>query len=87
MGTMTALAISQSDEMTLEQQIGLHFAANCYPPIPAIMIEPSIEAIDAMIDDEPDRLIDLPDGVSFRGYAYCTAYDIVDGHHLWSWVE
>ncbi len=73
-----------------------HLRSNHYPPVPAVMIDPCLEAIEAALDGEWDRLIQLPfdgerDGkpfqITWRGQDKAPADAIIDGHHLWSWVE
>lgn len=87
MGMLSALAMTDEElGMTLEQQIGMHFASNCYPPVPAIMIEPSIKALDLVNEGKGNVMVRLPEGVTFRGYPLAPAHEIVDQHRLYAWV-
>lgn len=87
MGMLSALAMQDEElGMSLEQQIGLHFQTNCYPPVPSIMIEPAIAALDAYNEGDHLALIDLPDGVRYKNFTKCSAYEIIDAHRLWAWV-
>jgi hypothetical protein len=81
-GTLSDLGI----ELTLEQQITMQLRGNHYPPVPYSMVQPCIEAIFACNGDESDRLIDLPEGVEWRGRKQAPAFAIVEGHHLDAWV-
>ena len=81
-GTLSDLGIN----LTLEQQITIQLRSNHYPPVPYSMVQPCIDAIQACNEDESDRLIDLPEGVEWRGQNQAPAHAIVEGHHLWNWV-
>ena len=86
MGALQAIAMSETD-LTLEQQLAWHLSSNCYPPIPASMVQPCIDAIDAYWADELDNFIKLPDGVSWRGSNSAPAREIIINHHLDSWCS
>ena len=67
MGMMTAMDLAGS-EVSLEQQLSIHFSSNCYPPIPKVMIPVAVAAIDAYWEEDYNRLIELPfDGVDRDG--------------------
>jgi len=74
-------------DLDLAQSIRIQLTANHYPPVPVSMVEPCIEAIYACNDDEHNKLIKLPDGVSWRGEDHAPAYAIVEGHHLDAWLN
>jgi hypothetical protein len=57
MGSITALGIKDS-VLDLETQILYHLRGNHYPPVPAEMVAPCIEAIDAYYDEDFDRMIE-----------------------------
>jgi hypothetical protein len=84
MGYNTALDLAESFD--LDQAILLHLRSNHYPPVPASMVEPCIDAIDAYYEEDYDKLIKLPEGVSWKGQDSCPASAIVDGHHLHAWL-
>jgi hypothetical protein len=87
MGMLSALAMTDEElGMSLEEQIGLHFVANCYPKVPAYMVAPAIEALDAYNSGERFKQIKLPEGVYFKNFDSCSAYEMIDGHRLWAWV-
>lgn len=87
MGYNFASDLATAPELNYRAQISLHLTSNHYPPVPTSMVTPCIEAIDACIQDEPDTLIDLPDGVLWRNQEQAPAWAIVEGHHLQAWLE
>jgi hypothetical protein len=50
------------------------------------MVEPCIEAIDAYHDEDYNRLIELPDGITWRNLYSAPASAIVEAHHLEAWL-
>jgi len=76
-----------ADDMgiSLRQQLSWHLTGNHYPPVPTSMIEPCIQAIEAVREGDSEREIALPEGVSWRGRETALAYAIVEGHHLQTW--
>jgi hypothetical protein len=90
MGELGARAMSEvCDDLgiDLRQQLSWHLGSNHYPPVPQSMIEACINAIDAGNEGDFDRLIDLPDGASWRGQKSAPAHAIIDGHHLNAWID
>ena len=83
MGSVTAIGLADS-VLDLETQIGYHLQGNHYPPVPLSMVQPCIDAIDAAYDEDYDRMILLPEGITWRGSAGAPAHAIIEGHHL-SW--
>ncbi len=77
-----------SDELglDLETAIGHHLRGNHYPPVPLSMVQPCIEAIDAYYEGDYYKLIEMPEGVSYRGDRYAPANAIVEQHHLDAWL-
>ena len=87
MGILSALAMQDEElGLTLEQQIGMHFTSNCYPQVPASMIEPAIKALDLVNEGKGSVMVRLPEGITFRGYPIAPAYAIVEQHRLEAWV-
>ena len=73
--------------LPIEDQIRIHLSANHYPPVPATMVQPCIEAIDAVNDAGLwDLEIPLPEGVSWRGLTTAPANAIIEAHHLDAWI-
>jgi hypothetical protein len=87
MGSLHAIELASGEFVpTLNDQIAIHFQSNCYPPIPQIMIPVAIEAIQAVNDEDFDRVIDLPEGVNFRNATTIKACQAVDALYLNAWV-
>ena len=87
MGRLYAEGIRET-ETSLEQQLAWHFTGNCYPPVPLQMIPVAVAAIEAIVSDgEWDRMIDLPEGVSFRGSDQVRAADVADQFRLDAWLD
>jgi hypothetical protein len=84
MGYNTALDLSET--LDLEMALSIHLQSNHYPPVPLSMVEPCIEAIDAYYDEDYNKLIEMPKGVSYRGDRYAPAHAIIDQHHLHAWL-
>lgn len=81
MGATQAMGFAEAVEdgtVDLRQAIGWHFSVNHFPPVPSSMIDPAIEAIEAVRDEEPDRMIDLPEPVRYRGVDQAPAWAIVE---------
>ena len=78
-----------SDEFSLglEGSIAMHLRVNHYPPVPTSMVQPCIDAIDAYWEEDLNREIELPEGVSWRGSTTAPAYAIIDAHHLSQWCQ
>jgi hypothetical protein len=66
MGLLNAMGMAALTD--LDTALRWHFQSNCFPPVPVQMVEPAKAAIAAVVDDEADQLIDLPEGVSHRRY-------------------
>ena len=86
MGSNFAHDLALLDDMAIERQIRIHLSANHYPPVPASMVEPCIEAIDAYYDEDYDRLITLPAPITWRDQNTAPASAIVEAHHLDAWL-
>lgn len=85
MGSVTAIGLADTT-LDLETQLLYHLKGNHYPPVPAEMVAPCIEAIDAFYDEDYGRLIDMPKvgdfQILYRGETQAPAHAIVDQHHL-----
>jgi hypothetical protein len=73
--------------LDLSTAISIHLTANHYPPVPTSMVLPCIEALEAYWEDEIDREIAMPEGVSYRGMNTAPAWAIIEQHHLEAWCE
>lgn len=90
MGYTYALGLLDS-ELSLEDAIKIHLTTNFYPPIPAEMAQPCIDAIDAYFEEDYDRLISLPEingfQVGYKGLTVAPAYAMMEQHRLYPWIE
>lgn len=85
MGYNFATELATDTTMELEQQIAIHFASNCYPPIPRFMIPVAIEAINAYNESDGSRVISLPAGVTFRNADQVTSFEAIEALRLEAW--
>lgn len=85
MGHSFGLALTEGD-LSMEAQLSIHLQYNHYPPVPQSMVPVCIEAIDAYWEDDTCRLIELPEGVTWRGSTKAPAWAIAEGHHLDPWT-
>jgi hypothetical protein len=89
MGSVTALGI-QDSVLDLETQILYHLKGNHYPPVPAEMVTPCIEAIDAYYEEDYDREIAMPMvgnfQILYKNKTTAPASAIVEQHHLRFWL-
>ncbi len=83
MGSVTAIGLADS-VLDLETQLGYHLQGNHYPPVPLSMVQPCIEAIDAAYDEDYNREIEMPEGITYKGKTTAPAHAIINQHHL-SW--
>jgi hypothetical protein len=85
MGYSTAYDLVES-VVDIHQSMAIHLTSNHYPPVPVSMVQPCIDAIYACDEEEYDKLIELPQGVMWRGQNSAPAHAIVEGHHLQPWL-
>lgn len=85
MGSVTAIGLAETT-LDLETQLLYHLKGNHYPPVPAEMVKPCIEAIDAAYDEDFNRMIDMPMvgdfQILYKGNTQAPAYAIIEQHHL-----
>jgi hypothetical protein len=87
MGSNFATELADYDlGLDLSTAIGIHLSSNHYPPVPNSMVLPCIEALEAYWEDETDREIPMPEGVSYRGQNTAPAWAIIEQHHLEAWL-
>jgi len=87
MGNNFATDLADMKDLSLENAIAIQLQSNHYPPVPLSMVQPCIEAIEAYWEDDSDRLIELPEPVTWRGQTTAPAHAIIVGHHLYAWCE
>ena len=90
MGSVTAIGLADS-VLDLETQILYHLKGNHYPPVPAEMVQPCIEAIDAAYDEDYDRMIDMPKvgdfQIMYKNSTQAPAWAIIEQHHLQFFID
>ena len=88
MGSNMAYDLASNDllDLDLDTQIQIHLTSNHYPPVPTSMVAPCIDAIDAYYDEDYNKLIEMPEGVSYRGEKFAPASAIIEQHHLDAWL-
>lgn len=79
-------SVDFANELDIEVAIGYHLQGNHYPPVPLSMVQPCIDAIDAYYEEDYNRLIEMPEGVFYRGMDHAPAHAIVEQHHLGAWL-
>lgn len=84
MGLNTALDLEEN--LSMEAGLAYHLQANHYPPVPVAMVDACIEAIEAYHEEDYQRLIELPAGISWRGESSAPASAIAEAHHLDAWL-
>ena len=90
MGSVTAIGLAETT-LDLETQLLYHLRGNHYPPVPAEMVAPCIEAIDAFYDEDYGRMIEMPMvgdfQILYKGMTHAPASAIVEQHHLDTFIE
>jgi hypothetical protein len=86
MGHTTAVAISELD-IPLKEQIEIHLVSNFYPPIPRFMAQTCVDALNAFWEQDTNRMIDMPEGVSYKGSTSAPAWAVVEQHRLSPWLD
>lgn len=86
MGMNTALDLAENLDISLENAIAMHLRGNHYPPVPLTMVQPCIDAIDAIHAGDGDTEIEMPEGVLYKGRTTAPAWAIAEQHHLHAWL-
>ena len=88
MGSNFANELASGDLLkNLDQQLSIHFQYNCYPPVPLIMIDTAIEAINHYNAGYFNELLSLPDGITYQGKDSARAYKIIQNFRLDAWID
>ena len=80
-------AFGLAELLDTEAAVEWHLQHNHYPPVPAAMVGPCLEAIGRVNDGEGGSLVDLQGVAQWRGQDAAPAWAIVDGHHLEPWID
>ena len=86
MGRLLAEELSELDTPLLKQ-IEVHLVSNFYPPVPAFMAQTCVDALNAYWEQDTNRMIDMPKGVSYKGSTSAPAWAIVEQHRLSPWLN
>lgn len=87
MGRMFAQDLSEMN-LDLNEMVAFHLRANCYPPVPLIMVAPCVDAITACNEEEFSRMIELPQGVEYKnGIKELTASFLVNEFRLEEFIS
>lgn len=87
MGSNFATELAEMDlGLSMEDAIAIHLQANHYPPVPRSMVKPCMDAINAYNEDEFNKLIELPEGITWRGETHAPTHAIIEAHHLQAWL-
>ena len=86
MGSNFANDLAAMADLSLSDAIGMHLRGNHYPPVPLSMVPICIEAINAYYEDDYNREIEMPEGVSYKGRNTAPAWAIIEQHHLDAWL-
>ena len=86
MGYTSALDMAANTD--LNTAVEWHLQYNCYPPVPVEMASTAVKAIEACVNEEPDILVELPEGVAFKdGRTAIAAFQVVELLRLNAFVE
>lgn len=73
-------------EMTdVRTAVSWHLTSNHYPPV-GFMLQPCLDAIEAVTEGDPTRYVDLPIGVEYKGDEVAPAWALVENFHLQSFL-
>ena len=75
------------EEVSLRTAVSWHLTSNHFPPVPDIMVEPCIEAIQNAEIGDWDTEISLPEGVGYKGLTVAPTWAMVEQHHLDSFIN
>jgi hypothetical protein len=90
MGKLTEMMIANTD-LPLDHKVAWHLRGNHYPPLPLIMVEPCVEAIELARLGYYTAEVKLPiheskDGepfqITWNGQDTAPVFAIVEAHHL-----
>lgn len=80
-------ARDMAGQTDLRTALSWHLTSNHYPPVPTSMVPICEQAIQAIVEEDYDREITLPAGVSWLGKDSAPARAIAEAHHLHSFIE
>lgn len=72
--------------LSLERAVTIHLTANHYPPVPTSMVPVCIEAIENANEGDFSARVDLPKGITWRGWSGAPTFAIIESYHLGEFV-
>ena len=89
-----AFAMVYADSHAFENGVKIHLTGNCYPPHPSYMVPIAVTAIKNVVKAEIfrdydllDKMIKLPEGVTFRGSNKVSSIQAVESLRLADFVD
>lgn len=86
MGHISLLGMLEVDS-DMDRVLAWHLGSNHYPPVPQTMIPVCKAALTACIENDPERLLALPEGVLWREQGEVPASQVVESLHLDGFLE
>lgn len=86
MGYVSLLGMLEA-EQDLDRVLGWHLGSNHYPPVPDTMIPVCKAALAACVEEDAERLLDLPEGILWQGQQQVPAFEVVESFHLHGFME
>lgn len=86
-------AKEMAGRVDLNTALHWHLSYNHYPPVPGAMVKPCKDAIEIARhwneDDEMDELVDLPEGIQYKGRDdfKAPALALIEDYHLHDFLE
>lgn len=86
MGYLQASEMANSG-LSLEQAVTWHLTSNHYPPLPQEFVQVALDAIEHAQTDEWDALVELPEGVLYRGSSAMRVGNVIEALHLDAFID
>lgn len=80
-------AMEMAEMLDIQTAMAWHLQGNFYPPVPASMVEPCIEAIQNALAGDWFKPVELPNPVKYKGSTHAPTSAIIEQHHLEPWLE
>lgn len=78
--------LADDDAIDVGMALSLHLTTNHYPPVPTSMVPVCEQAIGFANSEDYEALVDLPDGVTWKGEEQAPTWAIVESFHLDSFI-
>ena len=66
----------------IRRTVSWHLTANCYPPVPALMVDVCVDAIAAVLAGDSDEQVRLPEGILYKGQDSAPAWAVMENFRL-----